>query len=54
MDFHVSTIYSVTALNSHFHSVEGALTRGVAIIGWFLVIGFPDQMLASGKRHGFT
>ncbi|ORY19211.1 major facilitator superfamily domain-containing protein [Clohesyomyces aquaticus] len=34
--------------------VEGAATIGIAILGYFLVIGFPDQMLASGKRQGFT
>jgi hypothetical protein len=34
--------------------VEGAATIGIAIIGYFLVIGFPDTMLASGKRQGFT
>lgn len=35
-------------------SVEGAATLGIAIIGYFLVIGFPDQILASGKYAGFT
>ncbi|KAF2745035.1 MFS general substrate transporter [Sporormia fimetaria CBS 119925] len=34
--------------------VEGAATIGIAILGFFLVIGFPDQMIASGNRHGFT
>lgn len=36
------------------NSVEGALTIGVTLIGLFLILLFPDQMLASGKRHGFT
>ncbi|KAF2467931.1 uncharacterized protein BDR25DRAFT_233224 [Lindgomyces ingoldianus] len=30
--------------------VEGVATLDVAIFGYFLVISFPDQMLASGKR----
>ncbi|KAH4046604.1 hypothetical protein HBH64_162090 [Parastagonospora nodorum] len=34
--------------------VEGAATIGIAIIGYFLVIGFPDSMLASNKLQGFT
>ncbi|OAL43136.1 MFS general substrate transporter [Pyrenochaeta sp. DS3sAY3a] len=34
--------------------VEGAATIGIAIIGYFLVIGFPDTMLASNKLQGFT
>ncbi|OAL00001.1 MFS general substrate transporter [Phaeosphaeriaceae sp. SRC1lsM3a] len=34
--------------------VEGAATIGIAIIGYFLVIGFPDTMLASNKMQGFT
>lgn len=34
--------------------VEGAATIGIALIGYFLVIGFPDTMLASNKLHGFT
>ena len=36
------------------HSIEGALTIGAAIIGYFTVIGFPDQILGSGKYGGFT
>ena len=35
-------------------SVEGAATLGIAVLGYFLVIGFPDHMLASGKYSGFT
>lgn len=35
-------------------SVEGAATVGIAIIGYFLVIGFPDTMLASNRLQGFT
>lgn len=34
--------------------MEGAATIGIAIIGWFLVIGFPDTMLASNNLQGFT
>ncbi|KAF1995226.1 MFS general substrate transporter [Amniculicola lignicola CBS 123094] len=34
--------------------VEGAATIGIAFIGYFTVIGFPDTMLASGQRQGFT
>ncbi|KAF2024205.1 MFS general substrate transporter [Setomelanomma holmii] len=34
--------------------VEGAAAIGIAIIGYFLVIGFPDTMLASNKLQGFT
>jgi hypothetical protein len=34
--------------------VEGAATVGIAIVGYFLVIGFPDTMLASNKLQGFT
>ncbi|KAF1969752.1 MFS general substrate transporter [Bimuria novae-zelandiae CBS 107.79] len=34
--------------------VEGVATIGVAIIGWFLVIDFPDRMLATNNLHGFT
>ena len=34
--------------------VEGAATIGIAILGWFLVIDFPDRMLATNKLQGFT
>ncbi|KAL6155002.1 hypothetical protein ACJQWK_01321 [Exserohilum turcicum] len=34
--------------------IEGAATIGIALVGYFLVIGFPDTMLASGKMQGFT
>ncbi|PSN74778.1 MFS general substrate transporter [Corynespora cassiicola Philippines] len=34
--------------------VEGAATIGIAIVGYFLVIGFPDTMLATNKLQGFT
>jgi cyanate permease len=30
------------------------LTLGAAIIGYFLVLSFPDIMLNTGKRQGFT
>lgn len=35
-------------------SVEGARTIGAALIGYFLVLGFPDQVLSSGKYKGST
>ena len=54
-------LYVRLALLSHttdivltYYSVEGVATIGIAIIGYFLVIGFPDTMLASGRRQGFT
>jgi hypothetical protein len=34
--------------------VECTATIGIAIVGYFLVIGFPDTMLASNKLQGFT
>ncbi|KAF2646791.1 MFS general substrate transporter [Massarina eburnea CBS 473.64] len=34
--------------------VEGAATIGIAIIGYFLVLGFPDTMLATNNLQGFT
>lgn len=30
------------------------MTIGAAIFGYFLVLGFPDQILASGRYKGFT
>lgn len=36
------------------HRVEGAATVGIALIGYFLVIGFPDTMLAGNRMQGFT
>ena len=32
---------------------QGAATLGIALLGYWLVIGFPDQLLASGKYGGF-
>lgn len=43
-----------SVVKAHIPSVEGALTVGFAFIGYLLVLGFPDQMLAKGKRAGFT
>ncbi|KAF2105652.1 hypothetical protein BDV96DRAFT_677196 [Lophiotrema nucula] len=34
--------------------IEGAATIGIAIVGYFTVISFPDTMLPSGRRQGFT
>jgi hypothetical protein len=34
--------------------IEGALTIGVAILGYFIVLNFPDAILASGKKGYFT
>lgn len=34
--------------------VEGAVTIGAAVLGWFLMVGFPDQILASSNRHDFS
>jgi hypothetical protein len=36
------------------YSIEGAATIGIAILGYFFVLGFPDQLLASTRRQGFT
>lgn len=53
LDFHVC-ILSIHYAQADSFSVEGAATLGIAIIGYFLVIGFPDNMLASGQYSGFT
>ncbi|KAF2729261.1 MFS general substrate transporter [Polyplosphaeria fusca] len=34
--------------------LAGAVTLGVAVIGYLTVIGFPDTMLATNKLQGFT
>ncbi|KAF9873468.1 putative phthalate transporter protein [Colletotrichum karsti] len=34
--------------------IEGSLTVGFAFIGYAFTLPFPDQLLASGKRTGFT
>lgn len=34
--------------------IEGALTIGIAIIGYFVVLNFPDAILASGRRSFLT
>lgn len=34
--------------------IEGAATIGLALLGYFMVLGFPDQILASGHHKGFT
>ncbi|KAJ4346714.1 uncharacterized protein N0V89_010646 [Didymosphaeria variabile] len=34
--------------------VEGAATIGIAVLGYFLVIDFPDRMLATNQLQGFT
>jgi hypothetical protein len=55
MDLHVrKPICSDNDINLTCDSVEGAATIGIAVIGYFLVIGFPDTMLASNKLQGFT
>src|SRR3954447_15975957 len=35
-------------------SIEGALNTGVALLGYFIVLNFPDSILASGKTGDFT
>lgn len=54
MDLHVwvQTICRERSLNTF--SIEGALTIGVAILGYFIVLNFPDSILASGKKGSFT
>lgn len=55
VDIHVRyDLLMIFNFTDMFPSVEGAATIGIAIIGYFLVIGFPDTMLASNKLQGFT
>jgi hypothetical protein len=55
MDLHVSAAVDYGTENRLMaYSAEGAATIGIAMIGYFLVIGFPDSMLASNKLQGFT
>jgi len=41
-------------LSLYFGSIEGALTIGIAVIGYWIVLNFPDSILASGKKGYFT
>jgi hypothetical protein len=34
----------------NINRIEGALTIGIAIMGYFIVLNFPDTILASGKK----
>jgi hypothetical protein len=38
----------------NINRIEGALTIGIAILGYFIVLNFPDAILASGKKDYFT
>lgn len=55
MDLYVSSYLPFPYLTSlTYASIEGAVTIGAAMIGYFLVLDFPDQILASGEYRGFT
>jgi len=34
--------------------IEGAITIGFAFVGYMLVVGFPDHLLNSDRKSGFT
>jgi hypothetical protein len=59
MDFHVSILYLYPPIIPHNPrltnpSIEGALILGIAIPSYFIVLKFPDSILAAGKKGYFT
>lgn len=55
MDFHVRMLDEPPRRNQlSGPSIEGALTIGIAILGYWIVLPFPDALLASSKKGYFT
>lgn len=56
MDLHVGLYerQTIALCRTNSRSIEGALTVGVAIPSYWIILNFPDSLLADGKKGYFT